>query len=150
MGCRSPNCCRERGAILDAFCMVTGYHRKYAMAMLRGHGGWGPPPGGTSPPLRSGVPAGAPGGLGASRYVCSERLHPFLSELVPCVSTAARQAMGGPLSRCHQLDWWSDQTGPGQRGGAGKRFLLRGSTAPWPSRMSVSSLTPCGAGGRCC
>lgn len=27
---------RERGAILDAFCLATGYHRKYAMAGLRG------------------------------------------------------------------------------------------------------------------
>jgi transposase len=26
----------ERGAILDAFCLATGYHRKYAIAMLRG------------------------------------------------------------------------------------------------------------------
>jgi hypothetical protein len=27
---------RERGVILDEFCMVTGYHRKYAIEVLRG------------------------------------------------------------------------------------------------------------------
>ncbi len=27
---------RERGAILDAFCLATGYHRNYAVAMLTG------------------------------------------------------------------------------------------------------------------
>ncbi|MDA8329768.1 MAG: hypothetical protein M0027_00890 [Candidatus Dormibacteraeota bacterium] len=27
---------RERGAILDAFCLATGYHRQHAMAVLRG------------------------------------------------------------------------------------------------------------------
>jgi hypothetical protein len=26
----------ERGVILDGFCLATGYHRKYAIAMLRG------------------------------------------------------------------------------------------------------------------
>jgi hypothetical protein len=27
---------QERGAILDAYCLATGYHRKYAIAVLRG------------------------------------------------------------------------------------------------------------------
>lgn len=28
--------CGERGGILDAFCMTTGYNRNYATAVLRG------------------------------------------------------------------------------------------------------------------
>jgi hypothetical protein len=27
---------RERGALLDAFCLITGYSRKYAISVLRG------------------------------------------------------------------------------------------------------------------
>ena len=27
---------KERGQILDAFCLATGYHRRYAMPLLRG------------------------------------------------------------------------------------------------------------------
>jgi hypothetical protein len=74
---------QERGAILDAFCLATGYH-KYAIAMLRGRRRvavrrrtararrYGPEF------QRALVVAWE-----ASGYVCSERLQPFLPELVP-------------------------------------------------------------------
>ena len=78
----------ERGAILDAFCLATGYHRKYAVAMLRGR-------------RRVVVAKRAPRARRygrefqaallvaweASGYVCSERLQPFLGELVPLLET---------------------------------------------------------------
>jgi hypothetical protein len=74
----------ERGAILDGFCLATGYHRKYAIAMLRGR-------------RRVVVPKRVTRARRygrefqqallvaweASGYVCSERLQPFLPELVP-------------------------------------------------------------------
>src|SRR5688500_10208865 len=37
---------REKGRILDEFCRVTGYHRKYALRRLNG------PPPGSGPPRR--------------------------------------------------------------------------------------------------
>lgn len=79
---------RERGTILDAFCLATGYHRKYAVAMLRGR--------------RRVVVAKRPPrarrygrefqtalrvAWEASGYVCSERLQPFLGELVPLLES---------------------------------------------------------------
>jgi hypothetical protein len=33
---------KEKGEILDAFCLATGYHRKYALTVLRG-GPWRKP-----------------------------------------------------------------------------------------------------------
>jgi hypothetical protein len=86
----------ERGAILDAFCLATGYHRKYAVAMLRGR--------------RRVVVAKRPPrtrryGLEfqvallvaweASGYVCSERLRPFLGELVPLLEAHGHLTIDG-------------------------------------------------------
>jgi hypothetical protein len=75
---------QERGAMLDAFCLATGYHRKYAIAVLGGRRRvavrcrrtrarrYGPEF------QRALLVAWE-----ASGYVCSERLQPFLPELVP-------------------------------------------------------------------
>lgn len=74
----------ERGVILDGFCLATGYHRKYAIAMLRGR---------RRVVVCKRVPRARRYGMEfqkallvaweASGYVCSERLRPFLGELVP-------------------------------------------------------------------
>lgn len=74
---------RERGEILDGFCLATGYNRKYAMAMLRGR----------RRALSIRRPRPRRYGLKfrqalkvlweAAGYICSERLHPFLSDLLP-------------------------------------------------------------------
>lgn len=75
----------ERGAILDAFCLATGYHRRYAMGVLHGRRARVPVRrGGTrrrryGPPFRDALKVA----WEASGYVCSERLQPFLGELVP-------------------------------------------------------------------
>jgi hypothetical protein len=74
----------ERGELLDAFCLATGYHRKYAMTMLRG--------------LRRRLKAvlrkprrrryGQEFRLGlgllweSTGYICAERLKPFLPDLI--------------------------------------------------------------------
>jgi hypothetical protein len=75
----------ERQAILDAFCMATGYHRTHASAVLRGAQ--------ERVAVRRRVPRRRMYGIlfrealtvawEASGYVCSERLQPFLGELVP-------------------------------------------------------------------
>jgi hypothetical protein len=75
---------QERGAILDAFCLATGYHRKYAVAVLRGR---------RRVAVRRRTARARRYGpefqkallvaWEASGYVCSERLQPFLAELVP-------------------------------------------------------------------
>ncbi len=75
---------RERSEILDGFCLATGYERKHAIKVLRGRD-------------RKPVPRGRPRqrryGLEfrqalkvcweASGYICSQRLQPFLPELLP-------------------------------------------------------------------
>ena len=75
---------RDRTAMLDAFCLATGYHRKYAITVLRGR---------RRVAVRRRRPRARRYGPGfqralvvaweASGYVCSERLQPFLPELVP-------------------------------------------------------------------
>jgi hypothetical protein len=69
--------------MLDAFCLATGYHRKYAIAVLRGR--W------RVAVRRRGARTRRYGpefqrallvAWEASGYVCSERLQPFLPELV--------------------------------------------------------------------
>lgn len=74
---------RERGEILDGFCLATGYNRKYALSVLRGR---------LRKPV-SGVVRLRRRRYGtefrkvlrvlweASSYICAERLQPFLLEL---------------------------------------------------------------------
>jgi transposase InsO family protein len=75
---------RLRGELLDAFCLATGYHRKYAMALLRGRRRR-PKPVLRKPRRRRYGPEFR---LAlallweASGYICAERLQPFFSDLV--------------------------------------------------------------------
>jgi hypothetical protein len=58
---------KEKGEILDAFCLATGYHRKYALTVLRGRTVAKAATGvteGAAAAVRAGVSAGAQGGLG--------------------------------------------------------------------------------------
>lgn len=74
---------RERGAVLDAYCLATGYGRKYAITVLRGRRRMG----GTGPhrPRHRRYGVAFRNALRvlweASGYICSERLRPFLPEL---------------------------------------------------------------------
>lgn len=73
----------ERGEILDAFCLATGYNRKYAISVLRGRlrkarvAPW---------PRRRRYGGAFQAALGvlweATGYVCAERLRPFLPDLL--------------------------------------------------------------------
>lgn len=84
----------ERGEILDAFCLATGYHRKYAIAMLRGR---------RRVVVAKRPPRARRYGLEfqkallvaweASGYICSERLQPFLGELVPLLEAHRQLAI---------------------------------------------------------
>ena len=74
----------ERGRLLDAFCLATGYHRKHAISVLRGR---------RRVAIRSTRRRSRTYGASfqtalrvlweASGYVCAERLQPFLPELLP-------------------------------------------------------------------
>ena len=71
----------EKGLLLDHFCAVTGYHRKYALGLLRGRrrqrrrGG--------RARMYDGRVQGALEVLWeAAGYICGDRLRPFLPDLV--------------------------------------------------------------------
>jgi hypothetical protein len=77
---------KEKGQILDEFVAATGYHRKWALGLLR----QGPPGArrgrGGRPRVYSAVVVGALRQVwGASGELCGKRLAPFLEELVPAL-----------------------------------------------------------------
>src|SRR3972149_5753453 len=86
---------RERSGLLDEFCRQTGYHRKYAMALLRPGGPPRAAPGGGGAAARGGGGGGG-GGVGFVRGV---------GRLASCLCGGA----GGPPPRC----------GGGDEGGRG-------------------------------
>ena len=70
-----------KSRILDEFVAATGYHRKYAIQLLKN----GPPArrvrqGGTPSPYTGDVVAALVQVWEASGYLCSKRLHPFMDE----------------------------------------------------------------------
>ena len=76
----------EKGQILDEFVAATGYHRKWAIGLLR----HGPPPAragrGGRPRVYSAVVIGALRTVWeASGELCGKRLAPFLAEFVPAL-----------------------------------------------------------------
>lgn len=77
---------KEKGQILDEFVAATGYHRKWALGLLR----QGPPPvrrgRGGRPQVYSAVIVGALRQVWeASGELCGKRLAPFVPELVPAL-----------------------------------------------------------------
>ncbi len=76
----------EKGQLLNGFVAATGYHRKWAIELLR----HGPPPPrqghGGRPRVYSAVVIGALRQVAAaSDWLCGKRLAPFLEELVPAL-----------------------------------------------------------------
>jgi len=75
---------RLRGELLDAFCLATGYHRKYAMALLRGRRRRPKPV--LRKPRRRRYGQDFRLALAllweASGYICAERLQPFFPDLL--------------------------------------------------------------------
>jgi hypothetical protein len=79
---------RGKGELLDEFVRLTGYHRKYAMSLLR-HG----PPGSRPCQTRRGRPvvcdpsvlAALEVAAEAAGWICGKRLAPFMMELVPAL-----------------------------------------------------------------
>ena len=75
----------ERGALLDAFCLATGYNRRYAVAVIRGRK--------RKPGVGVRRSRSRRYGLEfrkalrvlweAAGYICSERLRPFIPDLLP-------------------------------------------------------------------
>lgn len=74
---------RERGAMLDAFCLTTGYTRKYAISMLRGRQR---KPRLVRRPRQRHYGKTFQADLAmlweAAGYICAERLRPFLPDLM--------------------------------------------------------------------
>jgi hypothetical protein len=84
----------EKGQILDEFVAATGYHRKWAIGLLR----QGPPPARTGqggrPRVYSAVVVGALRQVWeASGELCGKRLAPFLAELVPALEAEGALAL---------------------------------------------------------
>jgi hypothetical protein len=88
---------REKGRLLDEFVASTGYHRRYALMLLR-HGPPGTEPGVAASRPRPGRPRTySPVAIGALRteaetlgWPCGKRLAPFLEEVVPALERAGR------------------------------------------------------------
>ena len=83
-----------RGRVLDAFCLATGYHREYATAILGGR---------KRVSVRSARRRAQRYGLDfqrglrilweASGYIRSQRLQPFIPELVPLLEKPGHLAV---------------------------------------------------------
>ncbi len=107
----------ERGQVLDTVVEATGYHRKYALTLLR-HG----VPKKRPTLRRRGRPAAYPPEVNralevaaeATGWICGKRLAPFLSELVPAL----------------------EREGALQLGEAGREALLRVSAATIDRRLA--------------
>lgn len=92
---------RQRGELLDAFCLATGYHRKYAMTVLRGRHRR------LKPVLRK--PRRRRYGQDfrlalallweASGYICAERLTPFLPDLIASLGAHHQIHLGSPTEK---------------------------------------------------
>ncbi|HEY7064515.1 MAG TPA: transposase [Chloroflexota bacterium] len=85
---------KEKGQILDEFGAATGYHRKWALGLLR----QGPPEArrgrGGRPRVYSAVVVGALRPVWeASGELCGKRLAPFLEELVPALEAEGTLAV---------------------------------------------------------
>jgi hypothetical protein len=86
----------EKGRLLDQFVGVTGYHRKYAVGLLRqgpparvtGRGGGHPIVYGPEVLVALEVAAEAAG------WICGKRLAPFLGELVPVLEQEGALTLG--------------------------------------------------------
>src|SRR5688572_4992230 len=88
----------EKGQILDEFVAATGYHRKWAIELLR----HGPPPArsgrGGRPRVYSAVVVGALRTVWeASGELCGKRLAPFLAEFVPALEAEGVLVLEPPV-----------------------------------------------------
>ena len=96
---------RERGAMLDAFCLTTGYTRKYAISMLRGRQR---KPRLLRKPRRRRYGKAFQVALAvlweAAGYICAERLRPFLPDLLQLLEKH-RQLKPAPQTRT-SASWW--------------------------------------------
>ena len=92
---------REKSQILDEFCQVTGYHRKYALRRLNG-----PPPGTTPPRRRPRAVTYGPEVIQALRVIWEAAGYPWsvrLQALLPFWLPWARRRLRLSASLCQQL-----------------------------------------------
>ncbi len=79
---------KEKGHLLDEFVAVTGYHRKYALTLLRHgkkKGGGSKRRGGRAIVYGPAVLAALEVAQKAMGWICGKRLAPFLADLVPAL-----------------------------------------------------------------
>lgn len=91
----------EKGRILDEFCRVTGYHRKYAVRRLNG-----PPPGAKPRRRRRRGPSYEAAAIQALRTIWEAAGYPWsvrLKALLPLWLPWARRRLGLSASVCQQL-----------------------------------------------
>ncbi|MBN1933473.1 MAG: transposase family protein [Anaerolineae bacterium] len=89
----------EKSRILDEFVAATGYHRKYAIQLLK----HGPPPPRvgvrrtTPTPYTRAVVAALVQVWQASGYLCAKRLHPFMGELLDSLERHGELVLAPPI-----------------------------------------------------
>jgi hypothetical protein len=91
----------EKGRILDEFCRITGYHRKYAVRRLNG-----PPPGAEPPRRRRRGPSYDAAVIQALRAIWDAAGYPWsvrLKALLPLWLPWARRRFGLSAAVCQQL-----------------------------------------------
>lgn len=100
--------CKETGEILTAFCLAAGYHRKYAPTLLRGSQRRKPRL--VRPMRRRRYGPESQQALKvvweAAGHICSERLHPFIGDLVLLLKRHGQLEVGlpdqGAVARCQR------------------------------------------------
>ena len=88
----------EKGRILDGFVAATGYHRKYAIHLLKN----GPPPRRAGQrraqsPYTAEVVAALVQVWEASGYLCAKRLQPFMGELLAALERHGELGVAPPI-----------------------------------------------------
>jgi hypothetical protein len=162
---------REKGRILDEFCAATGYHRKYALGLLRTP----PVPVGPAPGRRVRAREYGPAEVGLLRAcrevadgICSKRLAPFLPELLATLAACgalpadvgpevvARVARMSPASIDRALRGGREAWPRRGRGTTKPGTLLKGQVpiktfADWdgavPGFLEIDLVAHCGASG---
>ncbi len=90
---------KERGELLNSFCLATSYNRKYAISMLRGRRRVKPPV--RRPRARRYEGHSFRNALAliweASGYICAERLKPFLVDLAGLLES--HRQLPAPISQ---------------------------------------------------
>lgn len=130
---------REKGALLDAFCATTGYHRKAAVRRLRRTAAGARQRPGRPPQYDAAVQAALERTWEAADRPCGKRLAPFLAEFVPLLERHGELTLSEPARRA--LVGMSAAT-IDRRLAAARSRLPRRPYAPQPAATALRAQIP--------